>query len=230
VLVGIMLGATLRLTLKATGFSQRWYLPILMLAAAVLYGVLEGRPPAGAPTEFVSTARVIDAPVEACWDAIMFYEEVKHDPPWLLRVGLARPLRIQGRCSTVGDVRICTYDRGRISKLVTEVRPGERLAFDVIEQGIGYERDVRMRGGSFDFESIGPKYTRITLTSEYEPRLWPRWAWRAGERYAIRLLHRHVLEGMRLKAESRAAVAAAGTPAIPAIPGAPWEADDAHSR
>ena len=93
-------------------------------------------------------------------------------------------------------------NKGHITKRVTEVRSPELLAFDVIEQSIGYERDVRLISGSFELSPDGATHTRITLNTTYQPLLGPRWAWALGEDYAIHTLHSHVLEGMRLHAET----------------------------
>lgn len=201
VLVGTFAGWLLRLTLKTTRFSQRSHLPsIALLAIGPVWAMLEG--PAGpSPPESVSTREVIAAPVQACWDSIMFYEEVRHPAPLILRIGLARPLRTLGGSSLVGDRKTCIYNKGHITKEITEVSPGRVLAFKVVEQEIGYEHDVRIMGGSFRFDAVDPGHTAVTLTTSYEPLITPRFAWRWAEEMAVHTLHGHVLEGMRRRAE-----------------------------
>jgi hypothetical protein len=212
IFVGAVLGVVLRHHLKARGFSQASYLPILFFWLIPLAGgVIEGRP-CGAHPESVSTEIVIPAPVARCWDAIMFYEEVTHEPPLILRIGLAHPLYTIGASCRPGDVKTCIYNKGRITKRITAVAERSVLEFEVIEQHIGYERDVRLIGGSFHFEPLGPASTRVTLTTTYEPYLSPRFCWRPGERLAIHLLHRHVLEGMRLKSVAVGLAATGGPP------------------
>jgi len=95
------------------------------------------------------------------------------------------------------------------------VTSNELLRFDVIEQHIGYERDVRLIDGSFKFEALSPDRTRVTLTTRYEPLLTPRLIWRWGERIAVHTLHAHVLEGMRRGAESSSDRAPAPVAALP---------------
>ena len=56
----------------------------------------------------------------------MFYEEVKHQPPLILRIGLAHPLYTIGSSEHVGDVKTCVYNKGHITKRITEVEPGRR--------------------------------------------------------------------------------------------------------
>jgi len=200
VLLGTLIGWMLRLSMKASRFSQRAHLPpVLFLAIAPVWAMIEGR--AGPqPIEAVSTREVIAAPLNACWDAIMFYEEVRHEPPLILRIGLAHPLRTIGSSGAVGDRKICIYNKGRITKQVTQAEPGRILAFDVIEQSIGYERSVRLTRGSFSFEPIDDAHTAVTLSTTYEPLLTPRFVWRWGEAIAVHALHGHVIEGMRRRA------------------------------
>jgi hypothetical protein len=199
--IGLIFGAILRMHLKGSTFSQRSYLPVLaFLVLPVIWAAIEGRSPLQ-PDEQVQTSMVIRAPVGRAWEAIMFYEEVEHRAPWILRIGLARPLSTRGPSRQVGDVKVCIYNKGQITKRIVVVEPGRRLGFEIIEQQIGYERDVQLLGGSFEFEALGPGQTRVTLVSSYRPLLLPRFCWRWGERIAFRTLHGHVLEGMRLRAE-----------------------------
>jgi hypothetical protein len=199
---GIGIGFTLRQALKASGFSQRSYLPILLIMLLALAACfIEGPPDENRPPESVSTEAVFRASAFAAWDSIVFYEEVDHPPPLLLRIGLVRPIRAYGDARTPGGVKVCIYNRGRLVKQTTRAEPGKVLAFVVLEQKIHYERDVRLRGGSFEFEERDGGDTLVRVTTVYSPRLGPRFAWRWGEAWAIHTLHRHVLEGMRRRAE-----------------------------
>lgn len=199
---GAVAGLILRLVLKASRYEQSAYLPSLILFALLLFGaVIEDRFGTIPPRESVSTTRIIHAPIDTAWDSIMFYEDVTHDPPWILRIGLAHPIRTYGSSASVGDEKVCIYNKGRITKGIAEIEAPHLLAFTITEQSIGYERDVHLTGGSFRFEAIDEQSTRVTLITEYEPLLGPRFAWRWGEHYAVRTLHEHVLEGMAREAE-----------------------------
>lgn len=201
VLVGTGCGVLLRVYLKATHFEQRFYLPLLTLAIATgLMAVLERATFKGYAVESVVTGVDVPAPIGRAWNAAMFYEEVRHKPPLLLRIGLPRPLYTRGRSDAVGDVKVCVYSKGRLAKQVTERVPDRRLAFNVVEQDRIENHSVRLTGGSFEFTAAGPDATHIELTTSYEPKLGPRWVWRPAERLAVHTLHGHVLEGMRQKA------------------------------
>lgn len=160
--------------LKASGYSQSRHLPTFFIVLIpIICGLLEGAPPSH-PPEHVSTRATLPAAPAAAWDSIVFYEEVKHDPPLILKIGLAHPLFTEGSSSSVGDVKICVYNKGRIVKKITEAAPPRVLAFEVIEQRIGYERDVLIRAGKFEFTAVDEQHTDVVLTTQYTPLLTPR--------------------------------------------------------
>ncbi|HYF14971.1 MAG TPA: hypothetical protein VD971_07870 [Phycisphaerales bacterium] len=200
----IGLGVALRKALRRSSFSQRWYLPVLLVSAALLICYALDGPPPRRPVETVTTQREVGVPAARAFAALQFYEEVHANPPWILRVGLARPLHVRRHPPAEGDVRTCVYNKGHITKRVDEVVAGRRLAFTVTDQQIGYERDVRLAGGSFEFEPVGPERCVVRLRTSYEGRLGPRFAWRWGEALAIRTLHNHVIDGIEIDARRAA--------------------------
>lgn len=197
--VGAFFGMVLRFILKTSGFRQRSYLPVILIFSAQIVCYAVDRP-AESQLETVSTAAVFNVPASAAYDSIVFYEQVTHPPPWILRIGLVRPISTSGSARAAGDVKICLYNKGRIVKRITSAEPGRLLGFEIIEQRIGYEKDVALRSGAFEFIPLGPSRTLVRLSTTYEPLLRPRWCWRWGEAIGIHTLHRHVLEGMRLRA------------------------------
>lgn len=194
--IGVVVGTVVRLILKATKFSQGAHLPVLAVFTITPLAFYHAVPPVRHAPEIVRTARTIAAPTAIVFDRLVFYEEVQHEPPWLLRLALPKPQGATGRMDRVGEIRRCLYDTGHITKQVTEVQRPKRIAFTVIEQNIHFERDVALRGGDFTLTPLGPDHTQLSLTTEYEPLLSPRWLWRPMETVVIRTLHDHVLEGV----------------------------------
>lgn len=126
----------------------------------------------------------------------MFYEEVGAEPPRLAQIGIPYPLGTEGIVDEVDDTKRCLYEGGHLVKLITDFRPGERFAFDVIEQ-VGIEdRSVELIDGSFEFEEVAPGRTLVTLTTRYRPLLQARAAWRPFEYAVVHVLHDHVLDWM----------------------------------
>lgn len=199
IFVGTVLGVWLRLGLKNTRFGQREYLPVILLA--LLFGSAWAEGPVGPQrVETVRTSAVLEASADDAWNAVVFYEDVTHPAPVLLRVGLPRPVRTIGASQTAGDVKRCIYTHGHLTKRITRAERGVRLEFEVVEQEL-MKQDVRLVGGSFEFEPLGPNATRVTLVTRYEPLILPRVLWRPVERLVVHTLHRHVLEGMQRNVE-----------------------------
>ena len=197
---GLLLGYVLRIILKGSSWDQRVFLPVLLIAAA---------PPASAylvsrlfphPVEIVTveTEMTFAMAPELAWNRILFYEEVEHEPPWLLKLSLPRPVRTEGSSARVGDVKRCVYEKGHLSKRITHVDSNRRLEFVVVEQELHFERDVTLIDGGFELKPDGDgNSTHVTLRTRYQRHLSPRWVWEPIERNVVRALHQHVMEGMR---------------------------------
>lgn len=203
VIVGMLMGVILRRRLKRSSFSQRGYLPMLF-AAPIVVAFIEGRH-VNMPPVTLTTSMTFDASVQNTWESIQFYEQVKHPVPLLLRITPTfRPMYTIGAAERVGDTKICVYERGRLVKQITEVIPGKRLAFRVIEQTEIQNDGVRLIGGSFELSPIpGTQQTRVTLSTQYEPLLTPRLTFLPAEKLAVHTLHQHVLKGMKIDAQEK---------------------------
>jgi len=198
IIIGTLAGAALRQMLKHSRFDQRWHLPLIaFLLAPMAAAVVERATYRPAALETVRTRATLEVAPRRAWDALQFYEDVKLPPPPLFRLGMPRALYTTGKAAAVGDLRTCVYDKGRLTKRVTEAEPGRRLAFRVVEQG--FERHaMTLYGGSFEFAPADAEQevTRVTLTTTYRPHLAPRWCWRPFERYTVHTLHGQVLRGI----------------------------------
>ncbi len=201
--VGLVCGILLRLFLIASGWDHAWYFRcyVWLIAALPMIGQqIENLVPYGPDIAVVSTGLTIDATPEEAWNAIMFYEEVEHSPPWLLHLALPKPIRSEGNKQNEGEVVRCFYNCGTICKRISKAEPGRRLSFDVVEVKMRSENYASLLDGSFEIEPVGTKQARLTLTTRFERKLRPAWVWEPIERKVIHSLHGHVLEGMRRKA------------------------------
>src|ERR1700741_1750688 len=75
-------------------------------------------------TVSVTPRQVFCAPADAVWDALMFYEEIAIDRPFLLRRFLPTPIGTQGCKSQVGGEVKCRYVDGHLVKRVTHIVRG----------------------------------------------------------------------------------------------------------
>ena len=202
VVFGVVIGVLIRACLQATRFAHCYYLPILLIIAFP-FGVqaVEYLFPHPIDIATVHTELILPASAADSWNSLMFYEDVDHEPPWLLKLALPRPVRGEGVMGQVGDTRRCIYENGYLTKQITERVEQRRLAFTVVEQHLHFERDVRLLSGSFELDPINSRQTRMTLTTKYERLLRPAWLWKPAEIKIVRTLHTHVLEGVRLKSQ-----------------------------
>jgi hypothetical protein len=168
--------------------------------------------PRSTSIEAVRTSARFDAPPEAVWQGMLFYEEVPRRPMPLLRMFLPAPVRTTGEKTRVGAVIECTYDRGYLEKCITSVERARSVQFDVLVQDLGVEDCISMRGGSYELRADGSG-TELVLTTLYFGHLRPRWLWRPLERFLAHGLHRHILDGMRATVDAGVHDA---TPALPA--------------
>ena len=203
ILLGTFLGWGLREILKACDFSQSDWLPLLVLCLGLIGLALFDRYslPKTIPTSSTTT-RTIDAQPSDVWDALHFYEDVRHEPPLLLRLGLPKPLTTSGSMKKTGDIQSCIYDKGRLVKQITDVDDQKRIGFAVIDQHIGFERSIALRGGSFELTDLQDGRTELVLTTQYDAKLHPRFAWQWAERLAVQTLHEYVIEGIAQQCET----------------------------
>jgi hypothetical protein len=201
---GLMFGVLLRTILIAWRWDHAWYFRWyvwLIAASPLVLQQIESAFPRRQEIAVVETSLTVDATPEEAWNAIMFYEEVEHSPPWLLHLALPKPIRSVGNKQKEGEVVRCFYDAGTISKRISRLEKHRRLAFEVVKADIRSENYTHLKDGSFEIEPLGDSQSRITLTTRYERKLRPGFFWEPIERKVIHTLHGHVLEGMRRKAE-----------------------------
>ena len=96
----------------------------------------------------VTTCQDFFAAADAVWDALMFYEEIAEDRPFLLRRFLPTPIGTQGCKSEVGSDVKCQYVGGHLVKRVTRIVRGHNYAFEIVEQNLAL-RGIRLLGGDY---------------------------------------------------------------------------------
>lgn len=151
--------------------------------------------PPGRAIDVAITKAGFEAPPEEVWQKMVFYEEVSHRPPLLLRMFLPSPMKTQGNGKRVGTTVECSYSRGSLKKRITVLERPRLVRFRVIEQHIGIERCVTTVEGSYEIRGNGSS-SEVALTTKYRGHLRPRWLWRPLERLIAHQLHCHILAGM----------------------------------
>jgi hypothetical protein len=144
----------------------------------------------------VTTYQDFFAAADAVWDALMFYEEIAEDRPFLLRHFLPIPIGTQGCKSEVGSDVKCQYASGHLLKRVTRIIRGHHYAFEVVEQNIALGR-IRLLGGDYSLRMLSKDRTRVALATHYASPNSPRWLFGRVEAAVCHSFHRYILSGMR---------------------------------
>ncbi len=165
----------------------------------IFYGAIEEQLFEPTPIRTVETQMIIKAPPSTVWKTVRFYEHVKQDPPLILKLGLPIPKRAIGNHKKVGEITSCEYEGGGfIRKKITRLVEQQELSFNVIEQSIHFEHDLKLHGGSILLTPTNNgKHTIITMKTQYDSYVRPSWLWEPSMDYVIKTLHRHVMKDMQ---------------------------------
>lgn len=161
----------------------------------------------GPPLREVTTSVVIDASPEAVWANVIGFAELDEAPGWLHRLGVAYPMRARIEGRGVGAVRYCEFSTGAFVEPITVWEPGQRLAFDVIEQPVpmhewspyrhvhpphldGYLRSER---GEFRLIALPDGRTRLEGSTWYTMDLAPSSYWTIWSDTILHGIHLRVL-------------------------------------
>jgi hypothetical protein len=150
----------------------------------------------------VTTCQDFFAAVDAVWDALMFYEEIAEDRPFLLRRFLPTPIGTQGCKSQIGSDVKCRYVGGHLVKRVTRVVRAHNYAFEIVEQNLALG-GIRLRGGDYTLRLLSEDRTRVALTTHYATPNRPRWLFGRLEAAVCHSFHRYILSAMQGNISSR---------------------------
>ncbi len=206
-MLGDWLGYAIRRRDERKKRNWKWVKVVVFLLLPFGLDAVERLVPRGEDLAVVETQAVFEVPQERAWNSIVFYEQIEHEPPFLLRLALPRPVGTVGVKAAVGDTSRCEYENGYLVKKVTEREEGRVLGFRVIEQKLHFEHDLELRDGSFRLEpGPEPGTTLVTLETTYRRLTYPAFIWQPVETLVLHTLHGHVLEGMRANAEKEITV------------------------
>jgi hypothetical protein len=144
----------------------------------------------------VTTCQDFPAAADAVWDALMFYEEIAEDRPFLLRRFLPTPIGTHGCKSQVGSDVKCRYAGGHLLKRVTRVVRGDNYAFEIVEQDLALG-GIKLLGGEYRLRTVSADCTEVALATHYASSNRPRWVFGPIEAAICHAFHRYILSAMR---------------------------------
>jgi hypothetical protein len=183
---------------------------VLLVSVSMLFDV--GAKP---PVYRVATSIVVDAPPERVWKYVVAFPEIHDEPDWVLRTGLAYPVRTRIEGAGAGAPRSCELSTGTVQERVVVWNEPRLLRFAVtatppamIERGLYGPIHPRhldgyyiSREGQFELTALQGGRTLVVGTSWYQHGLWPATYWRWWSDEVVHHIHARVLRHIRSLSE-----------------------------
>jgi hypothetical protein len=168
-----------------------------------------------APERVVLSAVEIDAPPDRVWRHVIAFDEIREEPAWYFRLGIAYPVRARIVGEGAGAVRFCEFSTGAFREPITAWEAPGRLAFDVTDQPppltelSPYSRVLaphqqnyfRTTRGEFRLVPLPGGRTRLEGRTWYSLRIYPTAYWTAIADRIIHDIHLRVLRHIERRAE-----------------------------
>ncbi len=168
------------------------------------------------PVYSVTTSIVVSAAPERVWKHVVAFPEITDEADWVLRTGLAYPIRTRIEGSGVGVPRTCDLSTGTVQERVVVWNEPRLLRFVVTatppamrEMGLyGPIHPRHLNGyyiskeGQFELSPLPGGRTLVVGTSWYQHGLWPAAYWRWWSDAVVHHIHRRVLDHIRALSEN----------------------------
>lgn len=168
------------------------------------------------PVYSVTTSIVVRTTPERVWKNVVAFPEITAEPDWMLRTGLAYPIRTRIDGSGVGSLRSCDLSTGTVRERVVVWKEPLLLRFVVTatppamrEMGLyGPIHPKHLDGyyiskeGQFELTPLPGGRTLVVGTSWYQHGLWPAAYWRWWSDAVVHHIHQRVLEHIRVLSEN----------------------------
>ena len=186
-----------------------------MVLALPLIGITEFSIPTPLPVYDMVSEIHIDATPEEVWPNVVGFSELPPPTDWLLKTGIACPIKARIEGEGVGAIRYCEFTTGPFVEPITEWNPPTRLAFDVAEQPepmaewSPYEvvysphlHDTMMsRRGAFDLIEQPDGSTLLRGTTWYTLDIHPAPYWTLWSDMVVHRIHMRVLNHVKQLSE-----------------------------
>jgi hypothetical protein len=168
------------------------------------------------PVYAVTTSIVVNASPERVWKYAVAFPDITAEPDWVLRTGLAYPVRTRIEGIGAGASRSCDLSTGTVQERAT-VWDEPRLLRFVVTATPPAMREMGLYGpiypkhldgyyiskeGQFALTPLPGGRTLVVGTSWYQHGLWPAEYWRWWSDAVVHHIHRRVLEHIRALSES----------------------------
>lgn len=167
------------------------------------------------PVYSVVTSIVVNAPPAPVWKNVVAFPDIMSDRDWVLRTGLAYPIRTRIEGTGIGAPRQCDLSTGTVQERVVLWNEPHLLRFVVTatppamrEMGLYgpiYPKHLDgyyvSKAGQFALTPLADGRTLVVGTSWYQHGLWPAQYWRWWSDMVVHHIHQRVLEHVRTLSE-----------------------------
>jgi len=168
-----------------------------------------------APERVVLSSVEIDAAPDRVWRHVVSFDEIREEPGWYFKLGLAYPLRARIVGEGAGAVRYCEFTTGAFREPITAWEAPTRLAFDVADQppplnelspyskvlAPHQQNYFRTTRGEFRLVPLPGGRTRLEGRTWYSLRIYPTAYWTAIADRIVHDIHQRVLRHIQARAE-----------------------------
>ena len=198
--VGALLGRVIKRTLSSgpggKGSALALLLGLLLVGCSAM---LEGGYVRETPMHTVETVRTFPVGATDVWDALLSFQQIKAEKPWLLKLGLPVPQYCTIDGSGVGATRICHFDRGVIEERVSVWQPPRRLVMEITNVTLPGRDWLKFIDASYELSGTEAGHTRVRRTTRIASVLRPRLYWRPLEELATQAEHQYLFHAVASK-------------------------------
>ncbi len=166
---------------------------VFILAVPLENGMLPNEP----HVELVSTEIILPYSAIEVFDAIKSVDTLYGAKPFLMQLDLPVPFKCILEKEEVNALRVCYFEGGRIIEKVTAYEPGELLQMDVIDYELTGRVWLGFKEAIYTVDSLAPAKTKMTRTTTYTSKLYPRAYWRVFEKLGISQEHDYVFQNVQ---------------------------------
>jgi len=146
--------------------------------------------------EKVKTTITLPYSCDQVYDAIKSVGKLDGPKPFLMQLDLPIPLKCILEEETVGALRTCYFEKGKIIERVTALSKGKLLQMDVIDYQLTGRTWFTFEEAIYTFENIGVNQCKMSRITTYTSKLYPRIYWRPLEKIGISQEHDYVFDNL----------------------------------
>jgi uncharacterized membrane protein YhaH (DUF805 family) len=168
------------------------------------------------PVHAVTSRIEIDAPPESVWPNVIGFTELPPPSEWLMKAGIACPLRARIEGEGVGAIRYCEFSTGPFIEPISVWEPPYRLGFDVTSQPPSMREwspyeivhaphlvgTMQSEHGEFKLTRLEGNRTLLEGTTWYRLKMSPEPYWTFYSDQVVHVIHDRVLQHVRQLSEA----------------------------